>query len=234
MDVTQPTAPATATDDGVEPLPTGAALRRTGPADAPTVLMVNGGSAADVPGTWSPSLEWLVDHLAPRFPDLGFVEVRYRTRSWKRLDSCIRDGRAALAAVRAAGAPRVCMLGFSMGGGVALTCAADPAVRHVVGLAPWVPPSIDLAPLRGARVAVFHGSIDGFLPGIPGVSPGHSHLVVKAMHDLGVDARHTLIRGAFHGLALRPLGIRTPLPRARTWARHVEGEIARFAAGGGV
>ena len=37
---------------------------------ATAVVCVNGGQAAEVEGTWSASLEWLVTRLAPRFPEL--------------------------------------------------------------------------------------------------------------------------------------------------------------------
>ena len=77
-------------------LATGAEMRLTG-AGATAVVCVNGGQATEVEGTWSASLEWLVGRLAPRFPGLAFAEVRYRIKSWKRLDDCIADARAAVA-----------------------------------------------------------------------------------------------------------------------------------------
>ncbi len=96
-------------------------MRVTGPADRLAVVCVNGGQASEVEGTWSASLEWLVRQLAPQFPELGFAEVRYRIKSWKRLDSCVADARAA---VEATAAPRTLLLGFSMGGAVAAQAAA--------------------------------------------------------------------------------------------------------------
>lgn len=217
----------------VRDLPTGAALRTTGDTGAPTVLCLNGGSGGPVPGDWSPSMELLVDRLAPRFPGLAFTEVRYRIKSWRALGSCIADGRAALDAVAAAGAPAVCLLGFSMGGAVAVAIADHPCVRQVVGLAPWVPDELDLGALRGRRVRVLHGSVDGFLPGIPGVSPRHSRAAVARMRAHGLDAAHTTLRGAVHGIALRPFGVLTPLPRAGAWTRGVARELGVFAAGDG-
>src|SRR5438067_1748452 len=91
-------------------LATGGEIRVTGPVDRAAVICVNGGQGGDVAGTWSASIEWLVRRLAPEFPELGFAEVRYRVKSWKRLDSCVAD---AVAAVRATGAPRALLLGFS-------------------------------------------------------------------------------------------------------------------------
>ena len=83
-------------------LTTGAEMRVTG-SGALAVVCVNGGQGHEVAGTWSATLEWLVGRLAPRFAGLRFGEVRYRIKSWRKLDWCIEDARAA---VRALGAPR--------------------------------------------------------------------------------------------------------------------------------
>jgi len=102
-------------------LSTGAELRVTGPLDAPAaVVCVNGGQAAEVEGTWSASLEWLVRRLAPQFPELAFAEVRYRIKSWNKLDWCVEDARSAVAEI---GARRTLLLGFSMGGAVSVRTA---------------------------------------------------------------------------------------------------------------
>src|SRR5690348_16143602 len=114
-------------------LSTGAELRVTGPADAEAaVVCANGGQGGEIEGTWSASLEWLVTRLAPRFPDLAFAEVRYRIKSWKRLDWCVEDFFAEVryrikswkrldwcvedlrAAITAASARRTLLVGFSM------------------------------------------------------------------------------------------------------------------------
>jgi pimeloyl-ACP methyl ester carboxylesterase len=129
-------------------LASGAELRLTGPTERAAVICVNGGQRAEVEGTWSASLEWLVRRLAPRFPELGFAEVRYRVKSWKRLDLCVEDARAA---IRETGAPRTLVLGFSMGGAVGISAADEPGVEEVLGLAPWIPDRLDLAPLAGRR-----------------------------------------------------------------------------------
>lgn len=139
-------------------LETGAEARVTG-AGSRAVVCVNGGTAAETPGNWSASLEWLVGRLAPRLPELAFVEVRYRVKSWRRLDDCVEDARAALAAARDAGAHELALLGFSMGGAVAVRAAGDEAVSTVIGLAPWLSPKLDLSPLRGRRFAVVHGGL---------------------------------------------------------------------------
>jgi dienelactone hydrolase len=187
---------------------------------------MNGGQAAQVEGTWSASLEWLVTQLAPMFPALTFGEVRYRIKSWEQLDWCIDDARAA---VQAVGAERTLLIGFSMGGAVASRVAAEPSVVTVVGLAPWFPDRLPLDALRGRRLRVLHGSLDRWLPGIPGVSPSSSRRGFDRAQALGVEGEYTIIRGAVHGMALRASrGHPVPLPRARTWARLVAGELRRF------
>ena len=209
-------------------LSTGAELRVTGPTHGAAVICVNGGQAAEVEGTWSATLEWLVAHLAPRFPALGFAEVRYRIKSWKRLDWCIDDARAA---VRETGAPRTLMLGFSMGGAVAIGAAGEPTVEEVVGLAPWIPDRLSLDGLRGRRLTVVHGALDRWLPGIPGVSPTGSRRGFERARALGVEGDYTIIPGAVHRVALRAhWGAPIPLPRARRWAELVAAELERFQA----
>ena len=148
-----------------------AEVRIHGPSHGPAVVCVNGGQARAVEGTWSASLEWLVGRLAPRFPQLRFAEVKYRIKSWNHFESCVEDARHALDQV---GAERILMLGFSMGGAVAISVADDPRVVGVLGLAPWIPHQLSVEPLRGRRLDVIHGSLDRALPGIPGVSPASS------------------------------------------------------------
>src|SRR5687767_10552666 len=109
-------------------LRSGAEGRWTGPPTARAVVCVNGGTAAETPGTWSASVEWLVRRLAPRFPALSFLEVRYRVKSWRRLELCVEDTRAGIAAAGERGAEELALLGFSMGGAVAVQAAGDPSV----------------------------------------------------------------------------------------------------------
>jgi len=209
-------------------LRTGAELRVTGPVDAPAaVVCVNGGQATQVEGTWSASLEWLVRRLAPRFPELAFAEVRYRIKSWNRLDWCVEDARAAVAQV---GAERTLLLGFSMGGAVSIRTADDPSVETVLGLAPWLPDQLSLEPLRGKRLRVLHGSLDRALPGIPGVAPALAKRGFDRALASDAEGEFTLIRGGLHGVALRaPSGRLVALPRASTWASLVADELTRFA-----
>jgi pimeloyl-ACP methyl ester carboxylesterase len=216
---------------GMERLRSGAELRVTGPADAAAaVVCVNGGQGSEVEGTWSASLEWLARRLAPRFPSLAFGEVRYRIKSWKRLDWCVEDARAAIDAL---GAQRTLLLGFSMGGAVGVQAAEAPSVETVLGLAPWFPDRLSLEALRGRRLRVLHGSLDRWLPGVPGVSPASSRRGFERARALGVEGEYTLIPGAVHGVALRAhWGRALPLPRAGTWARLVADELVLFQSAG--
>lgn len=209
-------------------LETGAELRVTGPPTGDAVICVNGGQKAAVEGTWSASLEWLVGRLAPRFPALRFAEVRYRIKSWERLELCIEDARAAIAAV---GAERTLLVGFSMGGAVSSVCADEPSVQGVLGLAPWLPVQLPLDALRGKHLRILHGSLDRALPGVPGVSAESSRRAFDRALALGATGEYTVIAGAPHGLALRaPWGTPVPLPRARRWESLARAEVERFAA----
>lgn len=212
-------------------LTTGAEARWTGVPGPRAVVCVNGGTAAEVPGTWNASLEWLVGRLAGRLPGLALLEVRYRVKSWRRLDLCVEDARAGIAAAREAGAEEVALLGFSMGGAVSVHVADDPAVSTVIALAPWLYPELDVSPLDGRRFAILHGSLDRGLPGIPGVSPELSLRGYERAQARGVDTERTMIHGAIHPIALRaPWGGTVPMPRAHRWAELVGDELERFCA----
>jgi pimeloyl-ACP methyl ester carboxylesterase len=212
-------------------LATGAEGRWTGTPGPRAVVCVNGGTAAQVPGTWSASVEWLVRRVAPRHPSLGFLEVRYRNKSWHHIHGCMEDARAGIAAVREAGASEVALLGFSMGGAVAVHVADDPAVSTVIALAPWLYPELDVSPLEGRRFAVLHGSLDRGLPGIPGVNPALSLRGHRQALARGIDTERTVIRGAIHPIALRaPWGAAVPMPKSGRWAALVSRELERFCA----
>jgi dienelactone hydrolase len=211
------------------PLPSGGAVRFVGPSDGPVVICMNGGVARAVPGDWSPSIEWLVGQLAPRFPEIGFAEVRYRIKSWRALDSLVADAHDAVAVVRARGARRLALLGFSAGGAASLVCAGQEGIREVIALAPWIPEQLELAQLDGARIRVIHGSLDGTRVGGLGVHPNHSRAGVARLRAAGADASHTVIRGGVHGIAIRPFGRLVRLPHARDWRELVSEDLVRFA-----
>ena len=209
-------------------LASGAEARRTNGARERMVVCLNGGQRRELTGTWSASLEWFVKALAPRFPRLGFLEVRYRIRSWRRLELCVEDARAAIAA---GGGERTLLVGFSMGGAVSISAAGETGVAGVLGLAPWIPEQLELSPLAGRRLDVLHGSLDRRLPGLPGVSSASSRRGFERARSLGIAGSYTLIAGGLHGLALRaPGGAVVPLPRAAAWARLAAAQLDWFAA----
>jgi dienelactone hydrolase len=211
--------------------PTGAEVRVTNAASRRAVVCVNGGTARQVPGTWSATLEWLVRRLAPEFPSLSFLEVRYRIKSWRRLDSCIEDCRAAIELAVEDGAEELALLGFSMGGAVAIAAADHPLVTTVIGLAPWIPDRLDVSSLDGRRLAIVHGALDRSLPGIPSVSVSSSRRGFERIRARGVEATHTTVFGGLHGLAVRSGGRAVRLPRAGRWAALIAAELRRFQSG---
>ena len=183
--------------------------------DAPrAAILVNGGTGRSVPGTWSATSEWLSEKLAPRYPGIAFLEVRYRTKSWHELPSCMEDADAALDAMKR---PSI-LVGFSMGGAVAIGVAGDERVEAVLGLAPWIPDRLPLGGLAGKPFDVVHGAWDRWLPGIPGVSPRHSRAGFERALAAGARGTYTLVPRGLHGVALRSRrgGLLT-LPGAHGW-----------------
>lgn len=208
-------------------LPTGADVRLHNEGGPLAVVLLNGGSAKAVPGTWSATSEVLATELAPRFPGLTFGEVRYRIKTWNALDSCMADGRAALDLV----ARPSLLVGFSMGGAVSIGIAAHPDAAGVLGLAPWIPERLRLDGLHGKRLDVLHGSWDRYLPGIPGVSAASSKRGFERARSLGIAGTYTLIPRGLHGAAIRrPSGAIQRLPRAAAWVDGVAVALEAFEA----
>jgi pimeloyl-ACP methyl ester carboxylesterase len=212
-------------------LTSGAEARLTNEGAPLAAVLVNGGTARAVPGTWSATSELLATRLAPRFPGLTFVEVRYRVKTWNELPSCMADAESALDLVAAAGASSAVLVGFSMGGAVSVGVAGHDAVGAVVGLAPWIPERLPVDGLRGKRFDVVHGAWDRWLPGIPGVSPTISRRGFDRARALGVVGTYRLIPRGLHGAAVRrPSGELQPLPRWRAWVEHTAALLDRFVA----
>ena len=172
-----------------------------------------------------------MQRLARRFPELGFLEVRYRIKSWRRLDLCVEDAAAAIGAAQASGAEELALLGFSMGGAVAVRNAAAAGVGLVAGVNPWLPPELELDPLQGRRLAIVHGALDAPLPLIPGVNPSMSLAAAERARGLGVVVERRVVRLGFHAVALRRRGGgMLALPGADGYADFVGGELERFCA----
>jgi pimeloyl-ACP methyl ester carboxylesterase len=212
-------------------LVSGAEARLTNSGGRCTAILVNGGTAKRVPGTWSATSELLATELAPRLPEIGFVEVRYRLKTWKELDSCVEDAAAAIALARGAGAEECLLVGFSMGGAVSIGVAGHDSVVGVLGLAPWIPSQLPLDGLVGKRFDVVHGSWDRYLPGVPGVSPTGSRVGFERARALGVAGTYTLIERGVHGCAVRARSGRlVRLPRWREWVERVGEGLEAFQA----
>jgi pimeloyl-ACP methyl ester carboxylesterase len=208
-------------------LSTGAEARIRNENAARAAVLVNGGTSRPLPGTWSATSEWLADRLAPRFPQLAFLEVRYRTRSWRELGSCLEDAASAL---DAAGRPAL-FVGFSMGGAVAIGTAGDSRVEAVLGLAPWIPDELDVRGVAGKRVDVVHGAWDAPLPGIPGVRPSHSRAGFDRLLACGARGNYVLVPRGLHGVAVRSRrGGLVTLPGAGRWLAPVSAALQRFSA----
>jgi pimeloyl-ACP methyl ester carboxylesterase len=210
-------------------LPTGAEARLANEGGALAAVLVNGGTARAVPGTWSATSDLLVTELASRFPGVVFAEVRYRVKTWNELPSCMADARAALDLAAGPRPGSALLIGFSMGGAVSIGVAEHPSVTSVLALAPWIPERLSLDGLHGKRLDVVHGAWDRWLPGIPGVSPSVSRLGFERARARGVEGTYTLIPRGLHGAAVRrPTGALQRLPRWEAWVEHVGAGLERF------
>ncbi len=212
-------------------LSTGADVRLHNEGAPLVAILANGGTAKAVAGTWSATSELLATELAPRHPGITFGEVRYRVKSWNALPSCMADTEAAVELARNEGVGHTLLIGFSMGGAVSIGIAGHAGVRGVLGLAPWIPPELDLAGLEGKRLDVVHGAWDRWLPGIPGVSPASSRAGFERARALGVEGTYALLDRALHGAAVRSRsGELVRLPRWRAWVTCVDEALTRFAS----
>ena len=216
------------------PLETGAEARHTNGRAELAAVLVNGGTSRAVRGTWSATSELLARELSQRFPEIRFVEVRYRTKSWKALEWCMEDAAAAIDVAVAEGAGRCLLVGFSMGGAVSIGVAGLDAVWGVLGLSPWIPGRLSLDGLAGKRLDVLQGTLDRALPGIPGISRASSRAGFERARELGVEGSYELIRGGLHGCAVRgPCGSLVRLPRWRAWVDGAAAGLERFQAAAG-
>ena len=146
-------------------------------------------------------------------------------------DWCIDDCRAAITLAAGEGAEEIALLGFSMGGAVAIAAADHPLVTTVIGLAPWIPDRLDVGALDGRRVAIIHGAARPLAARHPRRQPEElAARLTTRIRERGIDATHTVIPRAVHGAAVRSRGGRlVPLPRAGRWVGLVGEELSRFA-----
>ena len=119
---------------------------------------------------------------------------------------------------------------------VRFRCGSAPTILYsgVLALAPWLPEQLDLSPLEGKRLAIVHGTLDGPLPGIPGVTAKSSRHAYERAVAQGIDASYTLVRGGLHHGAAVPLSLGPNGGPAASpgVARRDRDELARFEEGG--
>lgn len=173
------------------------------PAGATVVALVLHGGAVDgfeANRPWSHNVARLVPfaRALKRVPGpMAVARLRFRVRGWNEDAMPVEDARWALDQVRTAypGVP-VALVGHSMGGRVALFVGDDPAVRLVVGLAPWVEPG-DPTPGDGTRTVLLHGDRDVIC------SLARTREAVERMQAEGVDASLVRIARADHAMLVR-------------------------------
>ncbi|MBV2355260.1 alpha/beta fold hydrolase [Streptomyces sp. J2-1] len=125
------------------------------------------------------------------------ADVRYRHRGWND-GAAADDARRALDQLEARLGPvPVVLVGHSMGGRVALSIAGHPAVRGVLGLAPWLPPGEPAGHLDGTRLMVLHGADDRI------TSPDDSARYVLAARAAGSPAGMVLLDDTDHAMLRR-------------------------------
>lgn len=130
------------------------------------MLVLHGGaSRADRPDVHPTQLSVLrmvpvAGRIARADRRLAVLRLLNSSRGWDTRHTPVDDVRWALDQVRERyGDLPVGLVGHSLGGRAALLAGAEPAVRGVVALNPWVYPYDD-ADLSGRRVLVVHGTDD--------------------------------------------------------------------------
>lgn len=142
---------------------------------------------------------------------LVVARLRYRVRGWNGTEqSPVPDVRWALdrLAERFPGLPAG-VVGHSMGGRAALYSAGHPAVRCVVGLAPWIEPGDPVVQLAGRRVLIAHGDGDRM------TSASASAAYAREAESIAASVSHVSVRNEKHAM----------LRRARLWHELATGYV---------
>lgn len=183
------------------------------------VLVLPGGRAhsrEEIHG-WDPGVlrvrpfEWAVARAGRR--RIAVASMRYAVRGWNGAEaSPLHDTELALeqVAARHPGVP-IGLLGYSMGGRVALHLAGDERVRAIAAVAPWVEGADRVRAHPGLHVLVMHGTRDRI------TSPRQSRILTDSLAAQGVDASWVAVADDGHSL----------LRRARRWHRETAAYLAQ-------
>ena len=184
-------------------------LTRTAPSHARAVaLVLHGGAVRSGRPVDQRSASWqrarlLQRAIAPALDEQGVAVwlLRYRVRGWNDLTnpSPVPDARWALERVRAELGVPVALIGHSMGARAAVHVADDPAVRGVVGLAPWLPDGEPVHALRDRHLVIGHGRRDRVTSfALSRTYVDRSQAVARSatFHDMGQLGHYMLRDGA--------------------------------------
>ena len=132
---------------------------------------------------------------------LAVARLRYRVRGWNGAgESPLADARWALGRIaeRFGDAVPVALLGYSMGGRVAVTTAGEPVVRVVVALAPWLTDADPVAGLAGRHVLFVHGGADHT------TDPRATMAFAERARPVAASCRVVIVRREGHPMMRRP------------------------------
>lgn len=131
---------------------------------------------------------------------LAVGRVRYRVRGWNGDGASARaDTARALAEARELfGDVPIALIGYSMGGRVAVACAGADGIRLVVALAPWLPPTDSADGLVGRDVLFAHGSADHT------TDPRATRAFARRAATVAAWCRMVVVRGDGHPMLRRP------------------------------
>jgi alpha-beta hydrolase superfamily lysophospholipase len=132
-------------------------------------------------------------------PGLAVARLRYVVRGWNGgAQSPVADVRWGLERIaqRYPALP-IALVGHSMGGRAAIYSAAAPAVRTVVGLAPWIEPGDPVEPVAGCDVLVVHGDRDRI------TNPANSARWTQQARAVAASAAYVRVSGERHAMLHR-------------------------------
>jgi alpha-beta hydrolase superfamily lysophospholipase len=149
---------------------------------------------------------------------LAVARLRYLVRGWNGATrSPVADVLWALGQIaeRYPDAP-VGLVGHSMGGRAAIYAAATPAVRVVVGLAPWIEPGDPVEPVTDRHVLIAHGDRDRI------TSARNSAAWTERARRVAASAAYVNVSGERHAM----------LHRAKLWHTMTAAYVVATLCGG--